>query len=133
MKIQKEENNRIVLEGKKQNWSLHSNELSDNYIHFTYADNLAHYAIYDDTQKFTFDVITELAEAQSQAFAQTLATFTRNLQNAFKASLSDNSFTEQAAVSYIASMANEGKYKQAIEEMQTLKRVLPAPIFRLHI
>ena len=117
MKIQKEENNRIVLEGKKQNWSLHSNELSDNYIHFTYADNLAHYAIYDDTQKFTFDIITELAEAQSQAFAQTLATFTRNLQNAFKASLSDNSFTEQAAVSYIASMANEGKYKQAIEEI----------------
>ncbi len=117
MKVQKEESNRIVLEGKKQNWSLHSNELSDNYIHFTYADNLAHYAIYDDTQKFTFDVITELAEAQSSAYAQTIASFTKNLQNAFKTSLNDNSFTEQAVVSYIASMANEGNYKQAIEEI----------------
>ena len=117
MKLQKEESNRIVLEGKKQNWSLHSNELSDNFIHFTYADNLAHYAIYDDTQKFTFDVITELAEAQSHVYAQTVSAFTKNLQNAFKTSLNDNSFTEQAVIAYIASMASQGNYKQAIDEI----------------
>ena len=133
MKIQKEESNRIVLEGKKQNWSLHSNELSDNFIHFTYADNLAHYAIYDDTQKFTFDVITELAEAQTHIYAQTVSAFTKNLQTAFKASLNDNSFTEQAVVAYIASMASQGNYKQAIDEIpsdykkSTTRTYLSAP------
>ena len=117
MKIQKEESNRVVLEGKKYNWSLHSNDLSQNYIHFTYADNLAHYAVYDDTQKFTFDMITELAEAQDLTYTQTIASFTKNLQTAFKASLNDNSFTEQAVVAYIASMAQEGRFKQAVEEI----------------
>jgi hypothetical protein len=117
MKIQKEETNRIVLEGKKQNWSLHSNDLSDNYIHFTYADNLAHYGIYDDTQKFTFDLVTELAEAQPSSFTQTLNAFTRNLENAFKTALNDNSFTEQALTAYIAAMANDGKYQQAIDDI----------------
>ena len=133
MKIQKEESNRIVLEGKKQNWSLHSNELSDNYIHFTYADNLAQYAIYDDTQKFTFDVLTELAEAQSHVYEQTVASITKNLQNAFKSSLNDNSFSEQAVVAYIASMAKQGNYKQAIDEIpsdykkSTARTYLSAP------
>ncbi len=117
MKIQREETNRIVLEGKKQNWSLHSNGVADNLIHFTYADNLAHYAIYDDTKKFSLDMLTELAEAQFSAYRQTLSSFNKNLQSAFKTSLNDSSYTELAVVNYIASMAEEGKYQQAIDEI----------------
>ena len=39
MKVQKDEGNTIVLEGKKQTWNFHTNDISENYIHFTYAIN----------------------------------------------------------------------------------------------
>ena len=117
LKILKEENNRIVLEGKKQNWSISAAEIAKNYLHFTYADNLAHYAIYDETQKFTFDMLTALASAEKSAFDNTVSTITSNLITSFKASLNDNSFTEQSVVAYIAAMAQNGNYKTAIDDI----------------
>ena len=117
MKIQRDEGNRIVLEGKKQNWSFHTDSISENYIHFTYADNLAHYSIYDDTKKFSFESLTELASADKSVYDRTISSFNSNLLAAFKASLNDASFTEQAVVAYIAAMSKEGKYQQAIDDI----------------
>ena len=117
MKIQKDEGNRIVLQGKKQTWTLHSDSISSNYIHFTYADNLAHYSVYDDTKKFTFDSIIQLAAAEKATYDKTIDSFISNLYSAFKSSLSDSSFTEQAVVAYIAAMSKDGKYQQAIDDI----------------
>ena len=117
MKVQKDEGNTIILEGKKQIWNFHTNDISENYIHFTYADNLAHYSVYDDTKKFTFEDLINLAGAQPNIYEGTFTAFTDNLINAFKASINDSSFTEQAVVSYIAAMAQRGDYKQAIEDI----------------
>ena len=123
LKILKEENNKIVLEGKKQNWCINASEIAENYLHFTYADNLAHYAIYDETKKFSLDSLIELASAEKGAFNQTAATITANLITSFKASLNDNSFNEQAVVAYIAAMAQNGNYKAAIDDIpQDYKR-----------
>ena len=117
MKIQKDEGNRIVLEGKKQTWSFHTDSISENYIHFTYADNLAHYSIYDNTKKFSFENLTELAAAEKSTYDRTISAFSSNLLAAFKASLSDSSFTEQAVVAYIAAMSKEGKFQQALDDI----------------
>ena len=116
MKIQKDEGKNLVLEGKKQVWSLHADDLSENFIHFTYADNLAHYSVYDDTKKFTFDALTQLASAEKNTYNITISSFTDNLINSFKASVNDN-LTEQAVTAYIAAMALGGKYKQALEDI----------------
>ncbi len=117
LKVLKAENNKIILEGKKQNWSVSAAEIAENYLHFTYADNLAHYAIYDETKKFTLDVLTTLASADKQAYDNTVSTITSNLISSFKTSLNDNSFTEQAVVAYISAMAQNGNYKTAIEDI----------------
>ncbi len=117
MKVQRDDGNKIVLEGKKQTWSFHSDSISGNYIHFTYADNLAHYSVYDDTRKFDFESLTELASAELSAYQRTITTFNSNLITAFKSSINDSSFTEQAVIAYIAAMAKEGKYQQAIDDI----------------
>ena len=117
LKILREENNRIVLEGKKQNWSINASEIGNNYLHFTYADNLAHYTVYDETKKFSLDSLVTLTSAEKQAFDSTLATITSNLITSFKSSLNDNSYTEQAVVAYISAMAQNGNYKTAIDDI----------------
>ena len=117
LKVLREDNNRIVFEGKKQNWSVNASEVAKNYLHFTYADNLAHYAIYDETKKFTLDSITSLASAEKQAYTNTVSTITSNLITSFKSSLNDNSFTEQSVVAYISAMAANGNYKTAIDDI----------------
>ncbi len=117
LKILREENNRIVLEGKKQNWSINASEIDNNYLHFTYADNLAHYTVYDETKKFSLDSLVTLTSAEKQAFDSTLATITSNLITSFKSSLNDNSYTEQAVVAYISAMAQNGNYKTAIDDI----------------
>ena len=117
LKILKEENNRIVLEGKKQNWAINAAEIVENLIHFTYADNLAHYAIYDESKKFSFDLLTSLASAEKTVYDNTLSTITANLISSFKSSLNDNSFTEQAVIAYIAAMSQNGNYKKAIDDI----------------
>ena len=117
MKVQKDEGKNIILEGKKQVWSFHTNDISENYIHFTYADNLAHYQIYDDTKKFTFEDIIQLASAEKNMFNVTISNFTENLINAFKNSTNESTLSEQAVIAYVAAMAQGGKYKQAIEDI----------------
>ena len=117
MKIQRDDGNTVILAGKKQTWNFHTNDVSENYIHFTYADNLAHYSVYDDSKKFAFEDLTELASAQKNVYENTIAAFTENLINSFKASLNDNSFTEQAVTAYISAMAIRDEYKQAIEDI----------------
>ena len=117
MKVQKDEGKNIILEGKKQVWSFRTDDISDNFIHFTYADNLAHYSVYDDSKKFTFESLVELAGADPTIYNSTITNFTDNLISAFKGSINDNSFTEQAAVSYISAMSLRGNYKQAIEDI----------------
>ena len=117
LKILKEENNRIILEGKKQNWSINAAEIGNNYLHLTYADNLAHYTVYDETKKFSLDALIALESAEKQAYDNTVSTITSNLITSFKSSLNDNSFTEQAVVTYISAMAQNGNYKAAIDDI----------------
>ena len=116
-KILKEDSNRIVLEGKKQNWSISASEIAENYLHLTYADNIAHYTVYDETKKFSLDVLTSLASAEKQAYDNTVSSITANLISSFKTSLNDNSYTEQAVVAYISAMAINGNYKTAIDDI----------------
>ena len=116
-KILNQENNKIIIEGKKQNWSVNASEIVENYLHLTYAENLAHYAIYDESKKFTLDDLINLASAEKSAYDQTVNTINTNLINTFKTSLNENNFTEQAVVAYISAMAKNGKYKAAIDDI----------------
>ena len=117
MKVQRNDGNRIILDGKKKTWAFSSEDLLDNYIHFTYADNLAHYSIYDETRKFSFDSVIELAAADQSTYEKTVDAFGANLISAFKSSINEGNFTEQAVTAYISEMSKQGNYQQAIDEI----------------
>lgn len=135
MKIQKDEGKKVVLNDKKLNWSFSTDEVNDGYIVFSAKETLANYSIFDDTKKFTLDSLTELAQAEGINYLTVTTNFKNNLISAFKATLSDNNFSEQAVVSYVAAMSEAGKYQQAVDDIpQSYKRseqrtYLSAPYF----
>lgn len=116
MKVQKDEGNKVVLNGKKSACSFTTNQVKDGLIYFTSKDAMAHYAVYDDTKKFSFDSITSLAMADEAMYQRTIDTFKNNLIASFKNALAENNFTELSAVAYVAAMSEKGRYQQALEE-----------------
>ena len=117
MNIQRDDGNRVILNGKNYNWSFTTNEVKDGFICFTPFDSAAHYAVFDDTKKFSFDSITELAIASDEAYQKTVTAFKNSVVSNFRAVLSDNNFTESLAVAYVATMGERGRYTQALEEI----------------
>lgn len=116
MKITKEEGNKILLAGKKSAWSFTTNQVQNGYVYFTKNDAMAYYQTYDDTKKFTFDSLTELALADEAEYKNTVSNIKNNLISSFKNS-SEGSSSELAVIAYVAAMAENGKYQQAIDEI----------------
>lgn len=135
MNIQKDEGKKVVLNDKNATWSFSTEQVDSGYIVFSHKDTYANYSIYDDTIKFTFDALTELAAAEKSNYLNVITNYKNNLISSFKATLSDNNFSEQAVVSYVAAMAEAGKYQQAVDDIpQSYKRseqrtYLSAPYF----
>lgn len=117
MKIQKEDENRVVLNGKNATWAFTTNKIQDGFVYFSSSDAVAHYAVFDDTKKFSFDSLTQLAIADESVYSNTLAAFKGNLITSFKSALSSSNITESSTVAYVAAMAETGKYQQAIDEI----------------
>jgi len=123
VKVQKTEGNKIILAGKKLLWEISVPNLHNNMIAFTKTNpNLAYY-IHDETQKFSFDMITELASADSALFEEIRSSIKSNFISAFKANTIETNLTEQIVVSYIAAQAENGNYVAAIDDIpQNIKK-----------
>lgn len=117
MKEQKNDGNRIVIDGKKNSWEIMAYNLANNQINLNERDRSASYSLFDATLKFTFEAVADLAIAEKEAYGETVNTFNTNLISAFKANNSESSLTEQTVISYIAAKAQRGEYSQAIEDI----------------
>lgn len=117
MKVQKDDGNRVVLNGKKNSWNFSTNQVEKGYIKFNGSEYTAHYDLYTEEKKFSFDTITELALADETMYKNTVSTLTNNLISSFKNVISENNFTEASAVAYVAAMGEKGRYQQAVEEI----------------
>lgn len=117
MKVQKDDGNRVILNGKKNSWNFSTNQVEKGYIKFNGSEYTAHYALYTEEKKFSFDTITELALADETMYKNTVSTLTNNLISSFKNVISENNFTEASAVAYVAAMGEKGRYQQAVEEI----------------
>jgi len=123
MKLLSQDNGKLVLNDKKNSWDLTIPEYQDGFLLFSQIADSAHYAIHDNTKKFTFDMLTELSFADPTNFNTILSELKTNLITAVKQNLTDSNISERVVVAYIAAMAEEGKYQQAIDDVpQNLKR-----------
>ena len=129
------EGKKVLLNDKKNTWSFSADDVVDGYMIFAHKDSYTSYNIFDDTKSFTFDSLTTLAAAEGINYLNITTNFKNNLITSFRASLSDNNFSEQAVVSYVAAMSEAGKYQQAVDDIpQSYKRseqrtYLSAPYF----
>ena len=117
VKVKKNEGNRIVLEGKKNSWRLSASSLDSGKFTLNKADHIATYSIYDETKRFSFDTVAELAIADESVFHKNLATFRDILISSYESSASEFNVTEQIAVSYVAAKADVGAYSDALEKV----------------
>ena len=117
MNIIGNEGNSTLVDSKKQTWNLLSEKTEDGYVVFSQKENLALYSIFDNTKKFGFEDLLEVAYAQEDAFNNTMDTFTSNLIASFKSALSENNYTEKSVIAYVAALADKGSYQQAIDEI----------------
>ena len=117
MKIQKNENGRMILNTKRTSWELSAYSLEAGYSEFNRREYVATYSVHDETQKFTFDSIVDLQIASADEYNKNIALFKKNLISTFDSNNSIENITEQVAVSYIAAMTENGNYTRAIENI----------------
>jgi len=117
MKMQKDDGNRVILNGRKNSWEVSADTLASGYFGLSSRNYVATYGIYDETQKFTFDSIVDLEIANSSVFERNVENFRNNLITAFKNNNAESNLTEQIVVSYIAAQAENGNYVKAIEDI----------------
>lgn len=117
LKVQKEEDNRIILSNKKSLWALSANKLSDGLVCLTSKDSVARLAAYDDTKKFSLDMVGELAEANVELYNATINRFTNNMISMFRLAIEDGSYTEQEIASFVAARSKNGKFTEALDEI----------------
>ncbi len=115
IKIQKNESDHVILDSKHTSWELAAYSLEDGYSEFNNRDYVATYAVFDETQKFTFDSIVDLPIASVDEYNRNITLFKNNLISTFSSNNSVDNITEQVAVSYIAAMAENGNYSRALE------------------
>ena len=135
VEIESEESNHIVLNKRKEKWEVYASSLDSGKMNIKSGNFVATYSIYEEVQKFTFDSITSLPIADTEVFRQNFETFSDNLISAYKANTVENNLTEQIIVSYVAAMAEKGKFKEAIDSVPQAKKksaqrtYLSAPYF----
>ncbi len=117
MRPEKDDGNRVILNGRKNVWEVYADSLSSGYFGLSSHNYIATYGVYDETQKFTFESIIDLDIADASVFARNVENFKNNLIAAFKSNNSDANLSEQIIVSYIAAQAENGNYASAIEEI----------------
>ncbi len=117
MKVKEESDDRIVFGDRKNSWALEGNGVASGAVDFTHKNPEAVFALYDDTKVFSFADLAEYASADTSVYESTVAAFRENFMSAFRSSISENTFSEQTVVAYVAAMAEAGKYTQAVEEI----------------
>jgi hypothetical protein len=117
-------------------WELAAAGMDPSMLALTYDADTASYAYYDKAKVFSFEAAAELEGADISEYNDTINAFKQNLITAFN-SLSQNasSVTEQEAVSFVADMAEKGRYNEALDAVPSsfkkgLQRTyLSAPYF----
>lgn len=134
MKIVKEDAECVILNDKKNSWAIQANSLTDGFITFGNENFAAVYGIYNEEEKFSFTSMVASLSPARPSYESVVKGFTDTLISSFK-STSESNYTEQSIVAYIAAMAENGRYKAAIDEVpQSFKKsdkrtYLSAPYF----
>lgn len=115
---------KIQLVNKKMAWELAASDVYDDSIILTRREKSASYAYFDSTRSFSFEVTTTLDAANETNYINTVENLKSNLISLFSQVNPETTvLQEQETVSYVAAMAEKGKYNEALDFVpQTFKK-----------
>lgn len=116
--VTEKQETRLLLASRNSLFALSAPLLTDSTITFSGKEYTASFAAYDPTQHFTFDSIVDYALADSKAYDTTVAKIRSEVVAKFNQVLTSatiSSLTEQTVVAYVAEMASQNKYNEAID------------------
>ena len=127
---------RIQVTNKKVSWELSASEIEDNMLVVSRKEPVASYVHIDKNRSFSFAMANGLDAASETAYINIIEDLKNNLISSFPQSLSDTSpLSEQEVVSYVAVMAEKGRYNEAVDAVpqsfkkSTSRTYLSAPFF----
>ncbi|MBQ5470415.1 MAG: hypothetical protein IIT58_00165 [Treponema sp.] len=115
---------KLQLLNKKLSWELTASDIDDAKITLTRRENSASYSYFDAVRSFSFDAIIAMDAANESNYINTVENLKSNLISLFsQVSPDSTNVSEQEAVSYVAAMAEKGKYNEALDAVpQTFKK-----------
>lgn len=130
-----ETDSKIHLENKKNSWELMASKIEDEKVVFTQKENNVSLSYIDLTRSFSFANVASMEQGSETNYINYVEDFKNALISGFRQNLSLNQFTEQEVVSYVAAMAEKGRYVEAINSIpvefrnSSSRTYLSAPYF----
>src|SRR5574344_1276341 len=112
--------NRILITSQDNNYALKAPHITSNQIVFTSDELAASYIGFDPTKRFAFESIIGLPLADSKTYDTTVRQIRSSLLDQFEQTISSgnsSSLTEQEVIAYVAEMANNGRYDEALDKV----------------
>lgn len=126
----------IQVETKKNSWELNAPSIQRDYVVLGKTEKVASYSYFDRTHSFTFEDTVAFDGASEATYRNNIENLKQNLINSFAQIPSDSqTVAEQEAVSFVAAMAEKGRYNEALDSVpqnfkrNALRTFLSAPYF----
>lgn len=126
----------IQVETKKNSWELNAPSIQRDYVVLGKTEKVASYSYFDRTHSFTFEDTVAFDGASEAMYRNNIENLKQNLINSFAQIPSDSqTVAEQEAVSFVAAMAEKGRYNEALDSVpqnfkrNALRTFLSAPYF----
>jgi len=114
--------NRLQFYVKETLFALTSEEITEDKIYLSHSDIAATYAPYDPDKTFSLAMTAELPLADETIFNANVKELRANLVAKFSSTLSTGStepLTESQIITYVAEMAANGRYNEALDAIPT--------------
>ena len=109
----------VLLTGREQLYRISAAQIDENFIAMTKKSPLFSIEEYEEVTQFKFDQISEYELAQLPAYNTTRNRIQKAIIEQFPAKPDEATFSEKAAIAWVAEMAAQGKYQQAVNSLST--------------
>jgi len=109
----------LIFSSPKNEFSLKAAAFSENAMHLSSTESSALFSPYDAKSVFTFETSQSFELADKKAFEKNIASLRAKITQDF-ASVAENdpsSITEEVVMAYVAEMALNNKYKEALDSV----------------
>ncbi|MBO7175110.1 MAG: hypothetical protein J6V57_05110 [Spirochaetaceae bacterium] len=106
----------VIISSKNQQYEISAAEITPVHLVLSDKEQLATYSIFDPLHTFEFSMTSSMPLSAETTFAETISKFKGDFIQLASQSLTETS-TEQLIVAYIAAMAENRQYKEAINKI----------------